>query len=120
MKNFTALAFFLLSTFSLSSQITGKWRYSDAKTTFIAQIQEQDGLFYGEIIEATPKKDEKQYLGVFMTDFKKKTSNKYTGNFVIDKKQQYKGTLKIINKNTIELSYKWGMLTQKDTWIKIK
>ncbi|OSY87438.1 hypothetical protein WH52_11215 [Tenacibaculum holothuriorum] len=120
MRLHITIVFLVIISSSATSQITGKWKYKNSKTTLVAQIQEQDELFYGEIIEATPKKYEKQYLGIFMTNFKKKKPNKYTGNFVIDKKQQYKGTLKIINKNTIELSYKWGMLTQKDTWTKIK
>lgn len=109
-----------LCSVSATAQITGKWKYQDQQLTLVAKIYQQQGEMYGEIIQVAPEKESQKYLGVFLANFTKTAKNRFKGYFVVSTTQKYQGYAKLVDENTLELFYKWGFFTQKNTWKKLQ
>ena len=121
MKKIIFLLFLLFSTFSFSQSILGKWKSIDEETNkdeSIIEIYQENGKFYGKIIQLLdPKaknaicdnckgKDKnKSIKGLVIIKGLKKDGDEWSGGKVLDPKngKEYKCYISLKDNNTMKL-----------------
>ncbi|MCT4631062.1 hypothetical protein [Winogradskyella sp.] len=116
--------FFLIITLvafnSSFSQITGTWTYKEKGIEYNLKIEEKNNHYFGNLIRLKHEGDTLALNKIFMTDFKKTSSNTYIGTFKLKKNKTTKGRIIQKDKNTLEFQYKWILFYIKDIWKRIK
>ena len=121
MKKGIFLFLLLLSSYSFSQSIIGKWKSIDEETQkeeSIIEIYKENGKFYGKIIKILdPKKTNalcenckgknknKRIVGLVIINGLKKDGNEWSGGKVLDPKngKKYKCYITLKNENTMKL-----------------
>jgi len=121
MKKLTLLLFLLLSTISYSQSILGKWKSIDEETQkdeSIIEIYQEDGKFYGKIIQllnpktkdatcenCKGKNKNKPIKGLVIINGLKKEGDEWSGGKVLDPKngKNYKCYITLQDENTMKL-----------------
>jgi sterol desaturase/sphingolipid hydroxylase (fatty acid hydroxylase superfamily) len=119
LKKGVAATVLLLLFLPASAQIEGKWKVEDK--TSIVEIYKQGNKYYGKLISTTPEEQKKIPAGktvMVLTDFEKKDQVTFINGTMnmLRKKRKVKGTLILINKNTLALNGSYLGYSGKQIW----
>ncbi|MEL6987780.1 MAG: DUF2147 domain-containing protein, partial [Bacteroidota bacterium] len=110
---FFILAFLTMSATSSPSEIEGKWKFRDNGA--VVQIFEENGLYYGKLIEAGNKDDNQKLKEtgeiIIMRGFERESQYTYCCGtiFAPKKKKTLSATMTLENSNMLKVDAKYGI-----------
>ncbi|MEM7373743.1 MAG: sterol desaturase family protein [Bacteroidota bacterium] len=111
------------SSIYAQQSIEGTW--FDEVNGGIISIYEQDGNYYGQLLEATNPKEQALIEGKsihVLYDFKRTEENAYCCGMIFQPRRDIRvsGNLVLVNEQTLRVEGRYGPFTQRRTWKRIK